>query len=130
MDEIKTMDEIDEQEYEAAMKKAEESQDTFVFDFRKPFVFEDESFDSLAFDFSSMTAEDSLAIEAELAAINQPALIFAFSGEYLIRLAMRACTTRRKDGRRLGIDAFKKLPIFAYARIRDRARSFLLRAES
>jgi len=121
---------VDEAEYEAAVQEAENSQDTYVHTFSKPFTFEGESFDSLTFDFSKLTANDSLAIEAELAAQGQVLITPEFSGEYLIRMAMRACTVRRNDGRKLGIDAFRTLPMAAYVRIRGRARSFLLHAES
>lgn len=121
---------VDEAEYEAAVQEAENSQDTYVHTFSKPFTFEGESFDSLTFDFSKLTANDSLAIEAELTAQGQVLITPEFSGEYLIRMAMRACTARRNDGRKLGIDAFRTLPMAAYVRIRGRARSFLLRAES
>ena len=121
---------VDEAEYEAAVQEAENSQDTYVHTFSKPFTFEGESFDSLTFDFGKLTGSDSLAIEAELAAQGQVLITPEFSGDYLIRMAMRACTDRRKDGRKLGIDAFRALPMAAYVRIRGRARSFLLHAGS
>jgi len=121
---------VDEAEYEAAVQEAENSQDTYVHTFSKPFTFEGESFNSLTFDFSKLTANDSLAIEAELTAQGQVLITPEFSGEYLIRMAMRACINRRNDGRKLGIDAFRTLPMAAYVRIRGRARSFLLHAES
>jgi len=120
---------IDEEEYEAAVKEAENSQDTYTHVFPKPFTFEGESFDSLTFDFGKLTAADSLAIEAEMASLGQPTIIPEFSGDFLIRMAMRACTDRRSDGRKLGFDAFRTLPMAAYVRIRGKARSFLLRAE-
>ena len=128
MDHEINVDAVPEEEYEAAVKEAENSQDVYKHVFTKPFVFEDESFDSLTFDFGSLTAADSLAIENEVAALGQAVITPEFSGEYLIRMAMRACTDRRKDGRRLGVDAFKALPIAPFIRIRSRARSFLLRA--
>ena len=121
---------IDEQEYEAAVQEAESSQDTYTQFFGKPFTFEGESFDSLTFDFGKLTAADSLAIEAELAAKGRAVITPEFSGEFLLHMAMRACTDRRMDGRRLGIDAFQTLPLAAFTRIRSRARSFLLRAGS
>lgn len=127
MEEIKT---VDEKEYEAAMEEAEQSQDVYVHVFSKPFTFEGESFASLSFDFGSLTAADSLAIESELNSIGQPTLVPEFSGDYLIRMAMRACTDRRADGRKLGLDAFRTLPMAAYVKIRGKARSFLLRAGS
>ncbi len=121
---------IDEEEYEAAFKEAENNQDTYTHTFSKPWSFESESFGSLTFDFGKLTAADSLAIEAELNSLGQPTIIPEFSGDYLIRMAMRACTDKRSDGRKLGIDAFRTLPMAAYVRIRGRARSFLLRAGS
>ncbi len=121
---------IDESEYEAAVQEAENSQDIYVHTFSKPVTFEGETFDSLTFDFGKLTGNDSLAIEAELTAQGNVLITPEFSGEYLIRMAMRACTNRRKDGRKLGVDFFKALPLMAFVRIRGRARSFLLHAGS
>jgi hypothetical protein len=130
MDKEINMDAVPEEEYEAAVKEAENSRDVYKQVFQKPFVFEEESFDSLTFDFGSLTAADSLAIEREVAALGQTVITPEFSGEYLIRMAVRACTDRRKDGRKLGVDAFMTMPIGAFTRIRSRARSFLLNAGS
>lgn len=130
MDKEINMDAVPEEEYEAAIKEAENSRDVYKLVFQKPFVFEEESFDSLTFDFGSLTAADSLAIEREVAALGQTVITPEFSGEYLIRMAVRACTDRRKDGRKLGVDAFMTMPIKAFARIRREARSFLLNAGS
>lgn len=127
-DEIKEV--IDETEYDAAVKEAENSRDIYVHNFDRPFAFEGESFETLTFDFGKLTASDSLAIESELASIGKVLITPEFSGEYLLRMAMRACTDRRKDGRKLGIDAFNTLPMASYIRIRGKARSFLLRAGS
>ncbi len=121
---------IDEEEYEAAVKDAESSQDVFVHNFAKPFTFEGESFDSLSFNFANLTGADSLAIENEMSGLGLTLVAAEFSGEFLIRMAARACTTLRADGRKLGADAFRALPIKAFTRIRNRCRSFLLSAES
>lgn len=108
----------------------ENSPDTYTHTFAKPWTFEGESFEALTFNFGKLTAADSLAIEAELSSLGQPTIIPEFSGDYLIRMAMRACIDRRSDGRKLGVDAFRTLPMADYVRIRGRARSFLLRAGS
>ncbi len=121
---------VNEQEYEIAMKEAENSPNTYTHEFPTPFSFEGESFDELSFDFGALTAMDSLSIEAELSATGRPVIVPEFSGDYLLRMAMRACTTRKKNGMKLGIDIFQALPLAAYVKIRSKARSFLLRAGS
>ena len=121
---------IDDQEFEAAVKEAQRSANVFTYKFPTPFSFEEESFDSLTFDFEALTGADSLAIENELAQLGRVVITPEFSGDYLIRMAMRACTVRRKDGRRLGIDAFSAMPISAFIKIRGAARSFLMRVGS
>ena len=121
---------VDEQEYEIAVKEAENSPNAYTHEFPTPFSFEGESFDKLSFDFGTLTAQDSLSIEAELQATGRPVIVPEFSGDYLLRMAMRACTTRKSNGMKLGLDFFQKLPLSAYVKIRGKARSFLLRAGS
>ena len=120
--------EVDATEYNAAMKDAESSTADYTHQLAKPFTFEGETFEELTFEFGKLTGADSLAIENEMAMLNKNVLVPEFSGEYLVRMAVRACTVKRADGRRLGIDAFRALPIGDYIRIRGRARSFLLNA--
>lgn len=121
---------IDDQEYEAAMEEARTSASAFTYEFKNPFTFEGETFKKLSFDFDALTGKDSLAIESELTALGRPVIVPELSGDYLIRMAMRACTTTRKNGMKLGVDAFAAMPIAAYIKIRSRARSFLMRAGS
>lgn len=121
---------VDEQEYQAAMEQAQESAAIYTHEFPAPYAYEGESFNSLTFDFGQLTAEDSLKVEAEMSALGQPLLVLEFSGEYLLRMAMRACTDKKADGKKLGLDFFRALPLSAYVKIRGRVRSFLLRAGS
>ena len=126
-----TEPEINEQELEIAEQAAKkEDANCYTFAFSTPFEFEGESYDKLSFDFGALTAADSLAIEAELTAIGTPAIVPEFSGDYLIRMAMRACTDRTSKNLKIGIDTFMALPMAAYVKIRGKARSFLLRAGS
>ena len=118
-------DELDE-----AMTASVSGQPEFTHRFRTPFIFEGETFDELSFNFAALTGRDSLAIETELAALGKTTIVPEFSGDYLIRMAVRACTTKRSDGRKLGIDAFSTLPLTDFLKIRGQARSFLLRAGS
>ena len=65
--------------------------------------------------------------------MNKPVIVPTFSGQYLIRMAARACTTTltTADGkkRRVGADVIQALPIGDYNRIRSKARTFLLASE-
>ncbi len=121
---------IDEEELAAAEMDAENSLDVFTHRFARPFTFEGESFDRLSFDLGRLTAADSLAIEGEMSGLGLTLVAAEFSGEFLIRMAARACTTLRRDGRKLGADALRALPIRDFTRIRNRCRSFLLNAGS
>ena len=121
---------VDEQEYNLAVAEAENALNTYTHVFSTPFTFEGEVFTELSFDFGALTAADSLNIAAELQASGRPVIVPEFSGDYLIRMAMRACTSRKANGMKMGIDAFQNLPLAAYVKIRSKARSFLLRAGS
>ena len=96
----------------------------YVHVFKKPFEYQGKSYDQLTFDFGSLTGRDSLAIENELQALGKMVLSPEFSGEFLIRMAARACTEN------VGSDAMEQMPMRDYNRIRSQARSFLLRSES
>ena len=130
INETELMPKVDEQEYQAAMEEAQDSVTVYTHEFPAPYTYEGESFNFLTFDFGQLTAEDSLKVEAEMSALGQPVMVLEFSGEYLLRMAMRACTHRKADGSKLGIDAFKSMPLSSYVKIRGKARSFLLRAGS
>ena len=105
----------------------------YSYNLKKPITFEDCTIEKLDFDFGRLTGADSLAIEDELQAINKPAIIPTLSGQYLIRVAARACTTTLESSngrtRRVGVDVLQALPICDYSRIRSRVRSFLTALE-
>jgi hypothetical protein len=56
-------------------------------------------------------------------AMGKALVVPTFSGEYLIRMAAKACTEP------IGADAFEIMSIADYNKIRSAARSFLLRSE-
>ena len=107
---------------ETAAKAEEGNTSAYVHKLKKPFTFEGCTIEELSFDFDRLTGNDSLAIEDELQAMNKPVIVPTFSGQYLIRMAARACTTTltTPDGksRRIGVDVIQALPIGAYNRIR------------
>lgn len=96
-------------------------------------TYEGQTFDELNFDFEGLTGDDALAIEDELQAIGKPTISPTFSGQFLVRMAARACTNTIIDAsgrpRRIGDDALRALPIFEFNRVRGKARSFLLASE-
>ena len=109
-------------EVEAAVVVEDEGY-TFTHKFREPFVYMGKGYTVLHFDWGSLIGADSLAIEAELAALGVPVLVPSLSAPYLIRMAAKACTDR------IGADAFELMPLRDFTKIRNAARSFLLASE-
>lgn len=108
---------------EAAENKAKDAAYTYVHEFGKPFVYDGNTYERLTFDWGTLTGRDGLAIENELQALGKPVIIPSFSGEYLLRMAVRACD------KPIGADAFELMSLSDYNRIRSSARSFLLKSE-
>ena len=102
-------------------ESAGESAGTYVHQLHRPFKWEGKEYNELAFNFESLTGRDLMAIEREINMTAQVVMSPAMSGEFLIRMAARACG--------LGIDAIQAMPIADAAAIRAKARTFLLRAE-
>ena len=119
---------VDSKELDAAEQAAQDSAHSYTHVFEPPFEFEGESFGSLSFDWERLTGGDSLAIEREVLAVTgRPVITPEFSGEYLVRMAVRACTVFRQDGKRkLGADAYRTMRLSDFNAIRNAARSFLL----
>ena len=91
---------------------------SFTFQFKEPFTFEGRTFETLTFDWSRLTGADSLAIEN-----NQP----AYTGDYLVGMAVRACTERDAGGNRVVTEqTLRALPLGAFRKICNAARDFLL----
>ncbi len=111
---------INDKEMQAAEQEAKTASTTYVHKLATPFTFEGKTYDSLTFNWGALTGNDSLAIEAEIAAMGKALITPEFSGEYLVRMASRACTEP------VGCDVIAALPICDFNRIRSKARSFLL----
>lgn len=112
------------EETELETSEAETGIGTYTHEFRTPFTYEGKTYERLTFDFEKLTGRDSLAIEAELSARGKVVMAPEFSGEFLSRMAARACTEK------IGADVIAALPFADFNRIRNRARSFLLRSGS
>ena len=97
--------------------------------FRKPFSYEGRTYEELTFDWESLTGNDSLAIENEVVARGKTLVVPAYTGEYLVGMAARACTERDEKGKRVvGTDTIRAMPLGDFQKICNRARNFLLRA--
>lgn len=96
--------------------------------FKIPFTFisgtEQKSVTELTFEFDRLTGKDSLDVEAELQALGRPVVVAEMSGNYLIRMAARACTEK------IGADSLIGLPLPDFNKIRTKVRSFLLHTGS
>lgn len=115
---------IDPKEFAAAEQETAESTSAVTVMLSCPVTYENKTYTELSFDFDKLTGEDSLSIENELQAQGKFVVAPTFSGEYLVRMAARACTAN------IGQDLIRALPISDYNRIRSAARSFLLKSES
>lgn len=117
------MTNINEKELDEAVHEAENEGGLVIVKLKKPVVYNGKNIDTLTFDFDSLTGADGLNIEAELQAIGKMAIVPAFSGDYLVRMAAKACTEK------IGHDIFDLMSLRDYNRIRSAARSFLLASE-
>lgn len=115
---------IDDKELDLANAQADEETvgEPYVHEFAKPFTYEGKTYDKLVFDWYALTGKDSLAIETEMAMLGKTVIVPEFSGDYLMRMAAKACTTK------IGSDVIEALPLVDFNKIRNRARSFLLKS--
>lgn len=119
---------IDPKEFDAAQAAAAKvaaaaDPYTYTHKLQKPLDYEGKHYESLTFNWGKLTGNDSIAIEAELTALNQPVIIPSMSAGYLIRMACRACTEP------IGVDVIGAMSIRDYNTIRTKARNFLLRSD-
>jgi hypothetical protein len=114
---------VDEEEFAVAEQEAAKSEYVYTHHFRRPFEYQGKTYTELTFDWDKLTGKDGLAIENEMQAIGKAVIVPTFSGEYLVRLAAKACTEP------IGSDAFEYMRIGDYNKIRSAARSFLLKSE-
>ena len=114
---------ISDKEWDSVESEAKRSTGTYTHAFSKPFTYEGKTYDTLTFRFGDLTGKDFLAIEAECSALGISVVNPVFSGNFLLRMATRACEEK------IGSDVLAAIPIFDFNRIRSRAQSFLLRSE-
>lgn len=101
----------------------------YVHELKTPFVWEGKTYEKLEFKWDALTGMDHLNIENELLMRGKTLVIPEYTGDYLLGMAVRACTERNGKGIRvLTAAAFQSLPLGDFMRIIKRARTFLIRA--
>lgn len=104
---------------------------TYTHTFEKPCEYQGHSITELTFDWGALTGEDHQAIESDMLRNGQTLVVPAFTGAFLVGMAVRACTNRDANGIRIvDADFMKTLPLRDYQKIYMSARRFLLRSES
>lgn len=125
-DMAKAAEEIEEKAKEAEAAGVDFS--TYTHHFKKPFTYAGRTYDELTFDWESLTGRDSLAIEEELSLKGKTLVLPAYTGEYLVGMAVRACTERNEGKHAVGKDVMYAMPLGDFQKICGRARNFLLRS--
>lgn len=120
----------DEQAQDEVMEKEQAAQpdpDVYTHKLARPFTYENKTVTELSFDFSTLTGNDTVAIESELNHRLKNLMYPHLSWEFMTLMAVRACTTRGENGLRVVDEKFlKALPMRDYNRIVGAARNFLL----
>lgn len=99
--------------------------------FEEPFEYQGRTIMELTFDWGALTGEDHQAIEDDMLRHGQNLVIPAFTGAFLMGMAVRACTDRDDNGIRIvSPELLRALPFRDYQKIYMSARRFLLRSES
>ena len=115
-------DGVDGAELEAAITEAADAEGGYLHKFKKPFLWQGTEYDTLLFDFESLSGRDMNNIERELAITEGITVISpTMSGPFLMNMAAKAAG--------IGYDMLLAMPIFEANRIRSKARSFLLSSE-
>ncbi len=87
----------------------------------KPITHNGIEYSELTFNFGKLTGADAVNIEDELSAKGKPVFMNeAANSSYLILMAARACEEH------ISSDAFKRMSIVDFNRIKNKARLFLL----
>jgi hypothetical protein len=119
----KNLSVVDDKELELAQEDAKTAKGTFTHQFKKPFSYNGNDYNTLTFDFEGLSGNDTLQIERDLARQGRTVIVPEFNGDYLAHMASRACVEE------IGVDAFGLMSLRDFNAIRGAARRFLLNAE-
>jgi len=96
--------------------------------FLKPFQWQGDTFEKLTFNFASLTGADAAAAEADARRLGATLHLESrtYPQEYLAAIAVRCCTAKTSLDGKLGLDAFRAMPIQDFQRIVFQVRNFFL----
>ena len=104
-----------------AETEAAETEGAYVHQFKTPFKWDGKEYETLTFDFDSLTGADVIKIIDEQSMLGgNVAPIRQFDVHFQLGVAVRACSER------LGQDAYLAMKMGDLNKILDRARGFLL----
>lgn len=119
------------EQIEAKALEEKPDRERYIHYFKRPFDYQGRTVESLTFDWDTLSGRDSLAIERELRVKGITLVVPAYTGEYLVGMAARACVDRTEEGKRfVGTDMIQAMPLGDFQQITNRARNFLIRAGS
>lgn len=102
----------------AELEETVSSDEVYTHTFSRPVEYEGKIYAELTFDFGKLTGRDSLDVERSLQSIGQPVVVRSLSGDYLIRMCAKACTTK------VGHDIFEMMPVKDYTKITNKSKRF------
>lgn len=106
---------------EKATVQEEAIEPSYVHEFKKPYSWDGSEYETLTFDFDSLTGADVLKILDEQTMLgNQVQPIRQFDANFQLGVAVRACKEK------ISRDAYLAMPMGDFNRILDKARGFLL----
>ena len=103
---------------ESDIKMVEDTTDVYTHKFKVPVQYDGKTYESLTFDFSSLTGGDSLDVENELQSMGHAVVVRTLDGMYLSRMCAKACTEN------IGSDIFRVMPVKDYAIITNKSKRF------
>jgi len=95
---------------------------------KKPLERDGQRYETLSFDYSTLTGRDSLSIERDvMAEFKKSVTIPEYMPEYLVNMAARACTDRNEQGNAfVNVPLLLDLPLSDFREICASARRFLM----
>ena len=105
-----------------AEKAAENANNTlFTLNLTKPFEYEGKKYESLSFDFASLSGTDFLKIEQEMNMQGLAVVTPEYSTHFIDRMAVRSSVEK------ISLDLIEALPLKDFTNLRGMARGFLTR---
>lgn len=105
---------------EKTEEQIEESSE-HIYTFRTPLEYNGKSYESVTYDLEKLTGQDSMDVEAELLRLKKGIVIEGYlNTDYIIRIFCKACKEK------IGADAFSRMSLKDFNRIKALTRNFLI----